>query len=227
MHAADGEYMHAAAPHKAVHGLRPGVRLVAQHGGNHDLPGLVVRRRALFQQACRLFTEMQGSRQKSAAPVSRPQLGKSFQPDSGRYPVQIAPPFPVKQTGPAGRFQGINLSLNPVPFSRFQRKPSFTGGNRVKPPGPVRPEQDGTPGNGINGTFRRKSPALFHSQIPVLPPVIQQTAAGPNRQRESRQAHDGHPEQAGQQNPAGATRPEPRGNVHGRTGAQHGQRRSQ
>ena len=139
--------------------------------------------------------------------VSRPQLGKSFQPDSGHYPVQITPPFPVKQAGSARRFQGINLPFKPVAFSRFQRKLFFKGRNRIKPLGPVRPEQDGTPGNGINGTFRRKSAALFHSQTPVLPPVIQQTAAGPDRQRDGQQTHGRHPEQTGQQNPAGAERP--------------------
>lgn len=207
MHAADSKHMHAAALHEADHGLRPGGRLVAQHGRNHYLPGLIVRRRTLFQQPCRLFPEIQGSRQKPAAPVSRPQLGKSFQPDSGHYPVQITPPFPVKQAGSARRFQGINLPFKPVAFSRFQRKLFFKGRNRIKPLGPVRPEQDGTPGNGINGTFRRKSAALFHSQTPVLPPVIQQTAAGPDRQRDGQQTHGRHPEQTGQQNPAGAERP--------------------
>ena len=57
------------------------------------------------QQACRLFTEMQGSRQKSAAPVSRPQLGKSFQPDSGRYPVQIDHRSRSNRPGPQGGFR--------------------------------------------------------------------------------------------------------------------------
>ena len=162
------------------------------------LPGLVIRRRAVPQQACGPLPEPQGKRPEAAAPVARPHPAGAIQPNPGNNAVQVSPPLPVKDAGAARGLERICLSLNPVPFPYCQGAFPATGGNCVQPPGAIRAEQNGLSGNGVNGTLHGDSPSRLYGNIPVFPVIRQQMHGRPHRQGNGQQAHGRGPEQAGQ-----------------------------
>ena len=191
MHAADSEYMHAAAFQKLRHRFRPRVRLVPKHGGNHHLPGLIIRRGALPEQGGSPFPEPQGKSPETAAPVSRPVPAILIQPDSGDDAVQVPPPLPVKDAGTARHLKRIRLSPDPVAFPCLQRAGPVTGGNHVQPPGTIRAKQHGFSGNSLNGAFHNHDSPRFHGNACVFPFIREKIYGGPHRQGNGKHPHGG------------------------------------